>query len=187
MRLEFRPLTPERWADLEALFGPRGACAGCWCMWWRVKRSVFDRGRGPGNKRRMKRIVASGDVPGLVAYARREPVGWISLAPRPQFPVLDRSRVLAPVDEKPVWSVVCFFVAKGYRGQGVATKLLEAGVKYARQRGAKIVEGYPYKPPKGRLPDAFAWTGTVAAFREAGFREAARGSASRPIMRYEYS
>ena len=183
--LTFRPLTPARWRDFEKLFGPRGACAGCWCMWWRLKRSVWDRGRGPGNKRRMKRIVQSGEVPGLLAYpaGRDEPVGWISLAPRPQFPVLDRSRVLAPVDDRPVWSVVCFFVAKNYRGKGVATKLLEAGVKYARQRGAKIVEGYPYKPPKGRLPDPFVWTGLPAMFDATGFDEVARRSKARPIMR----
>lgn len=152
-------------------------------MWWRLKRSVFDRNRGAGNKRRMKRIVQSGEVPGLLAYAGDKPVAWVSLAPRTQFPVLERSRVLAPVDDKPVWSVVCFFVAKDYRGKGVATKLLEAGVKYARRRGAKIIEGYPYKPPKGRLPDPFVWTGLPPMFEATRFKEVARRSASRPLMR----
>ncbi len=178
-----RPLTPGRWRDFEKLFGPRGACGGCWCMWWRLRRSVYDRQRGAGNKRALRRLVIHGTVPGLLAYAGREPVGWISLAPRQQFPVLNRSRVLAPVDEKPVWSVVCFFIAKGWRGKGVATKLLQEAVKFARRRGAKIVEGYPVAPRKGRLPDAFVWTGLPPIFEQAGFVEVARRSRTRPIMR----
>ncbi len=182
-KLTVRPLTPGRWRDLEKLFGPRGACGGCWCMWWRLRRSVYDRNRGAGNKRALQRLVKSGAVPGLLAYAGREPVGWISLAPRQQFPVLDRSRVLAPVDEKPVWSVVCFFIAKGWRGKRVATKLLQAGVNYAMRRGAKIVEGYPVQPRKGRLPDAFVWTGLPPIFEQAGFVEVARRSPTRPILR----
>ncbi len=152
-------------------------------MWWRLRRSEYDRGRGPGNKRRMKRLVGSGEPPGLLAYAGSEPVGWISLAPRSVFPVLDRSRVLAPVDEKPVWSVVCFFIAKGWRGKGVGTKLLEAGVKYAKRRGAKIVEGYPVAPRQGRMPDVFVWTGLPPMFKNVGFKEVARRSPTRPILR----
>lgn len=185
VKLTVKPLTPGRWRDLEKLFGPRGACGGCWCMWWRLRRSEYDRGRGAGNKRRMKRLMVSGEPPGLLAYpaGRDEPVGWISLAPRPQFPVLDRSRVLAPVDEKPVWSVVCFFIAKGWRGKGVGTKLLEAGVKYAKRRGARIVEGYPVAPRKGRLPDIFVWTGLLPMFKNVGFKEVARRSPTRPIVR----
>lgn len=182
-KLTVRPLTPSRWRDFEKLFGPRGACGGCWCMWWRLRRSVYDRQRGAGNKRALQRLVIHGTVPGLLAYAGREPVGWISLAPRQQFPVLNRSRVLAPVDEKLVWSVVCFFIAKGWRGKGVATKLLQEAVKFARRRGAKIVEGYPVVPRKGRLPDAFLWTGLPPIFESAGFVEVARRSPTRPILR----
>ncbi len=152
-------------------------------MWWRLRRSVYDRQRGAGNKRALQRLVIHGTVPGLLAYAGREPVGWISLAPRQQFPVLNRSRVLAPVDEKLVWSVVCFFIAKGWRGKGVATKLLQEAVKFARRRGAKIVEGYPVAPRKGRLPDAFLWTGLPPIFESAGFVEVARRSPTRPILR----
>lgn len=182
-KLTVRPLTPSRWRDFEKLFGPRGACGGCWCMWWRLRRSVYDRQRGAGNKRALQRLVIHGTVPGLLAYAGREPVGWISLAPRQQFPVLDRSRVLAPVDEKPVWSVVCFFIARSWRGKGVATKLLQEAVKFARRRGAKIVEGYPVAPREGRLPDAFLWTGLPPIFESAGFVEVARRSPTRPILR----
>ncbi|MBM4117215.1 GNAT family N-acetyltransferase, partial [bacterium] len=93
------PLTPERWADFETLFGPRGACGGCWCMWWRLKRSDWERGQGAGNKQAMRRLVAAGAVPGLIAYAGDEPVGWVSVGPREHFGVLGRSPVLKPVDE----------------------------------------------------------------------------------------
>jgi GNAT superfamily N-acetyltransferase len=181
--LEFRPLTPERWADLEDLFGERGACGGCWCMWWRLKRSEFMRQRGDANKRAMKKIVDSGEVPGILAYASGDPIAWCSVAPRQAYPTLERSRLLKRLDDKPVWSIVCFFVAKPFRGKGVTIKLLEAATKYARKRGGKIVEGYPKEPQKGKIPDAFAYTGLASAFRRAGFVEVLRRSETRPIMR----
>ena len=182
--LQIRPLTAARWADLERLFGARGACGGCWCMWWRLKRSVFEKTKGEGNKRRFKKIVSSGETPGLIAYDRGEPVAWCAIAPRETYPVLENSRVLKRIDDQPVWSVTCFFVSRTHRRQGVTAQLLEAAVKYARRKGARIVEGYPIAPRKGRMPDAFAWTGLVGAFRKAGFVEAARRSKTRPIMRY---
>ncbi len=117
--LTFHPLVPERWADLERLFGERGACGGCWCMWWRLPRSEFTRRKGEGNRRALRRIVGAGRVSGILAYAGGEPVGWCSVAPRDDFPVLDRSHTLKHVDECPVWSVVCLFVARPYRRRGV--------------------------------------------------------------------
>lgn len=182
-RLEFHPLTPERWADLEELLGPRGACAGCWCMWWRLKRSEWTRQKGTGNQRAFRKIVEAGDPPGILAYAGGKPVGWCAIGPRETYPVLERSRILKRVDDQPVWSVTCFFVARPWRRKGVTEKLLAAAVKYARRRGAKIVEGYPVEPRQARIPDAFAWTGFAAAFRKAGFVEVARRSAGRPVVR----
>lgn len=184
LRLEFRPLTPGRWPDLVRLFGERGACGGCWCMWWRLPRSRFVRQKGAGNKRAFKRIVDAGGTPGLLAYHDGEPVGWCALAPRETYPVLERSRVLKRVDAEPVWSVSCFFVARPFRRRGVTVALLQAAVRYARARAARVVEGYPVEPGRGRMPDAFAWTGTASAFRRAGFVEVLRRSATRPIMRY---
>lgn len=180
----FYPLTPERWRDFEALFGPRGACGGCWCMWWRLTRSEFDRQKGEGNRQAMKALVDSGRVPGILAYSGERPVGWCSVAPREEFGALARSRVLRPVDDRPVWSVVCFFVDKVYRRQGLTVALLRAAVDYAAAHGATIVEGYPSEPKKADAPAVFLYTGTVSAFRKAGFVEVARGSPSRPIMRY---
>jgi len=183
-RLVVHPLTPERWGDLEKLFGARGACGGCWCMWWRVPRSRFEKQKGVVNRRALRRIVDSGDTPGLLAYRDGEPVGWCAVAPRTAYTVLERSRVLKPVDDEPVWSVVCFFVAKGHRGRGVSVKLLQAAVRHARSLGAHVIEGYPVEPRRGRMPDVFAWTGLAGGFREAGFKEVARRSPTRPIMRW---
>jgi len=182
-RLEFHPLTSERWADLENLFGKRGACGGCWCMWWRLKRSDFMRQRGNENRLALKKIVDSGEVPGILAYADEEPVGWCAVAPREVYPALERSRVLKRVDDKPIWSVVCFFVAKPFRGKGLTVKLLTAAIDYVRKQGGKMVEGYPVEPKKGRMPDPFAYTGLVSSFRKAGFVEVLRRSDTRPIMR----
>jgi len=182
--LDFYPLTPERWDDLVALFGPRGACGGCWCLWWRLKHSQFEKQKGEENKRALKRIVDSGEVPGLLAYADGHPVGWCSVAPREAFPRLGRSRILKRVDDRPVWSAVCFFVDKQFRRKGVAVRLLEAAVEHAKKHGAKTVEGYPVEPRKVSTPDAFAFTGLASAFRKAGFVEVLRRSDTRPIMRY---
>ncbi len=153
-------------------------------MWWRLKRSEFERQKGDRNRKAFQRIVQSGEVPGILAYARGEPVGWCAVAPRECYPVLERSRVLRRIDDEPVWSVTCLFVAKPHRRKGASARLLRAAVRQAKERGARIVEGYPVEPRKRALPDAFAWTGLPSAYRKAGFVEAARGSPTRPIMRY---
>lgn len=183
-KLEFQPLTPERWTDLETLFGERGATGGCWCMWWRLKRSEYDKQKGEGNKQAFKGIVESGAKPGILAYAEGQPVGWCSVAPRDDFPVLNRSRNLKRVDDKAVWSVVCLFVDKQYRGHGLTVKLIQAAVDYAREQGAEIIEGYPVDPKSPNMPSVFAWTGFLSAFQQAGFVEVLRRSETRPIMRY---
>lgn len=183
-RLEVHPLTSDRWKDLVALFGERGACGGCWCMWWRLARSAFVKGKGAGNRRALRKIVEGDGVPGLIAYFDGTPAGWCSVAPREDYPVLSRSRVLAPVDDRPVWSIVCFFVAKPFRRGGLTASLIEGALAYAKKKGASIVEGYPVEPKKGSLPDAFAYTGLASSFRRAGFAEVARRSATRPLMRY---
>ncbi len=166
-----------------ALFGEKGACAGCWCMYWRQKHSEFARLKGSGNRSALRRLVSSGDEPGLIAYAGGRPIGWCAIAPREKYIRLEGSRVLAPIDENPVWSIVCFFVAKPYRRSGVTPALIEAAVAFARKRGARIVEGYPVEPGGGAVPDVFAWTGFASSFRKAGFKEALRRSPTRPIMR----
>ncbi len=184
LALEFHLVTPDRWADLEELFGPRGAMGGCWCMWWRIKRAEFEKQQGEGNRQAMKAIVEAGQVPGLLAYHAGRPVAWVSIAPRKDFGVLQRSPTLKPVDDRPVWSIVCFFVHAHYRAQGMSARLIEAAVEYARSQGAMIVEGYPVEPKKDDVPDLYAYTGFVSTFQKAGFVEAARRSERRPIMRF---
>ncbi len=182
--IEFRPLDLSRWADLETVFGSRGACAGCWCMWWRLTGSEFEQSRGYKNRASLHRIVQSGNPPGILAYVRNKPAGWCAIAPRSDYPRLARSRVLKPVDDQPVWSVTCFFVSRAYRRQGLMISLLQAAVDYACARGARIIEGYPVEPRSAKMPDMDAYTGVASIFRKAGFVEVARRSAGRPIMRY---
>jgi len=182
--LSFQPLTPDRWGDLKALFGERGAVGGCWCMWWRLTRSQYEQQKGAGNKQTFKALVDSGEPPGLLVYAGNEPVAWCSLGPTEQFSMLARSRILKPVDGRPVWSIVCLFIAKAYRQQGVSVRLLGAAIDYAKACGASIVEGYPVEPKKDSMPAVFASTGIAAAFRQTDFVEVLRRSETRPIMRY---
>lgn len=182
-RITFRPVTAAEWKDLVALFGANGACGGCWCMWWRLTRSRFDQQKGAGNRRALKKLVDTGTVPGILAYDGERPVGWCSVGPREGFAALDRSRVLARVDEHPVWSIVCFFVAKDCRKRGITARLIRAAVSYARSNGAKIVEGYPVSPGPNGMPDAWAYTGFESAFARAGFAEAARRSPRRAVWR----
>jgi GNAT superfamily N-acetyltransferase len=182
-RFTYRPLTPGRWADLERLFGARGACGNCWCMAWRLPPRLWRAGKTGGNRRAFRALVERGPAPGILAYHEGEPVGWCSLAPRGSFAALASSRVLAPVDDAPVWSITCFFVARPFRRHGLTAGLLEAAAAWAARRGARVLEGYPQEPRMEKMPDVFAWTGVASAFRRAGFSEVTRRSASRPIMR----
>jgi len=169
--LAFYPVTAERWHDLQTLFGENGAYGNCWCMWWRLSRSDFGKQTGQEKKQGLKAIVDADEVPGILAYAGSEPIAWCSIAPREAFPSLERSRTLKRVDDLPVWSIVCFFVAKSFRHQGMMVKMLEAAVNYAREHGAKIVEGYPIEVRGKNLPPVSNFTGVVSAFSQAGFVE----------------
>lgn len=185
LNLTFHPATPARWTDLEKLFGERGACGGCWCMFWRLPRKEFAASKGAGNKRALKRIVVSGREPGIMAYLDEEPIGWCAVAPRQDYVALERSRILKPIDDQPVWSISCLFIQKSYRRRGVSTELLRAAISFAANHGARIVEGYPVQPSMEKMPDPFLWHGIPSAFLKAGFHEVERRSRSRPIMRFE--
>ena len=184
LELAFQPVTAKQWKDMEQLFGPRGAIGGCWCMWWRVKRKDFEQQQGNGNHDAMCTIVESGKVPGILAYHEGEPIAWCSVAPREDFPVLDRSPILKRVDDQAVWSIVCFFIAKKFRHQGLSSRMLSAAVAYAVQKGGCIIESYPITPKKDQAPDIYIFTGLESTFVKAGFVEVARRSEFRPIMRY---
>ena len=184
-KLTFRPLTKDEWPALEALFGANGACAGCWCMYWRLPKGEWkgpQSQRNARNKVKFRRLVASGPAPGLLAFDGDTAVGWVATAPRAEFPALERSRFLRSVDEESVWSMPCFYIKSGYRGRGIMRALVAAAVGHAAGAGARIVEAYPVDTEK-RLSAASAYTGAASSFRRAGFKTVARRSAHRPIDR----
>lgn len=187
MELEIAAATADRWADLETLFGERGAYSGCWCMWWRVTASTFDREAGAGNRRALAGIVRRGDVPGLLAYRAGRPVGWVAIAPLGDYGRILRSPTLKPEPGEPIegtWAVTCFYVDRDARGDGLSAALLEAAVEHAAARGARTVEGYPVVTISGqhrRPVDVF--TGTLDLFLRAGFTEVRRRSPTRAVVR----
>ena len=130
----------------------------------------------------MKSLVDRGIVPGLIGYENGVPVAWVSLGPREDYPKLRRSPVMKPVDERPVWSIICFFVDRRARGQGLSERMLRAAVDYARSCGARVVEAYPVDKQERSHPD-FMFFGAKSMYDRAGFREVARRRPTRPVMR----
>jgi ribosomal protein S18 acetylase RimI-like enzyme len=186
--LVVRPLTTERWPDLEALFGMRGCgiARRCWCMYYRrsgpAPPAVTGRSRIEASRAALRSLAGSRQPPGLIAYRGKVPVGWVSLGPREDFARLQRSPVMKAIDSTPVWSIICFVVAPEHRGQGVARELLAAAIAHARRRGARRLEAYPVDRP-GRSSDETMWFGAKSMFDAAGFREVARRRPQRPVMR----
>jgi GNAT superfamily N-acetyltransferase len=181
--LEILPATPDRWDDIEQLFGPTGQQGGCWCMWNRQTSREFAEHKGDENKASFRALVEADRPPGLLAYADGIPVGWVAVAPRYEYGRLQRSRVTKPVDDVAVWAITCFVVARRARGTGVATALLGAAVEFARSQGARAVEGYPVEPRSDHMPEIYAWMGLASMFENSGFKEIARRSETRPVMR----
>ena len=182
--IDIRPVTADNWDLLDALFAAHGTVRGCWCMYFRLTSREFNEGWGDGNREDMCRLVCDeGVVPGLIAVADGEAVGWVSVAPRDEFGRVERSRVTKPVDDEPAWSIVCFYVKPGSRGGGLTRALLEAAVEYATDNGAQLIEAYPYDTEKQRRGGTELYYGVASTFRDAGFEEVERRSPRRPIMR----
>jgi GNAT superfamily N-acetyltransferase len=190
--LEIKPLTPARLPDLASLFGQGGDPKWCWCAFYRVRGMTWANSSPADNRKVLERAVRTdarrGHAPGLVAYRDGEAVGWVSLSPREEYERLEHSKVLARIDDKPVWSIVCFVVGRKARGRGVAAALLDAAVDYAREHGARLLEAYPVDTSSGRVPAAEAFKGTLGMFEGAGFRVVERrqfnkASPVRPIVR----
>lgn len=185
--LEVYPLSPQRWVDLETLFGRSGAYGGCWCMWWRETRAEFARQGNRGNRTAFKQLVESGQPLGILGYRQSIPVAWCSIAPRSTYPSLLRSPVLRPIDEQPVWSLVCLFIHASHRRQGVALEMIRGAVEHVANAGGEIVEAYPTIPKKKDLPPVSSFMGTPAMFEALGFKRVAQPSESRAIYRYTIS
>ena len=178
--LEILPLTPDRWADFERLFGPNGASSGCWCMYWRMGKE-YSSTKGEPHRKAMHALVDSGVETGLIAYADGIPAGWVTVAPRTDYARLATSRTLYPVDEHAVWSIPCFFIHRNYRGSHLMKRLIDGALEYARAHGANLVEAYPIDV-KGNTSSGNLYTGIQQVFEACGFAEVARRG-DRPILR----
>jgi GNAT superfamily N-acetyltransferase len=185
MKIETRELTPELWPKLEELFGENGACGGCWCQAWKIEKGERWKDiKGEETKRRLRAGIEAGTTLGILAFVDGRPVGWCNFGPRTSYPRLDRCWTLKCDDADQVWSIPCFFVARGFREQGLAAALLRHALRAMKRRRGKVVEGYPSKPDKnGRYVPAFAWTGTQSLFEKAGFRVAGNPQGARQRVR----
>jgi GNAT superfamily N-acetyltransferase len=182
--LRIHPLTPDRWDDLVDLFGPeRGANSGCWCMWWRMSRAEWRLAPRDERRDRFQALVDAGPPPGILVYEGATAVGWCAIGPRATLPQMNRSRVAAPFDEtEGVWAVNCFYVRTGYRGQNMMRALLDGAVAFARAGGAAAIEACPIETER-KLIWGEGYVGIASVFLAAGFKEVARRSPTRPLMR----
>ena len=169
---EFHPLTPARWGDFETLFGPNGACFGCWCAWFLMTNREFKESGKEGHKELLRTLVHSGVEPGIIAYADGVPAGWVALAPRERYIRLATSKIMAPVDDQPAWVVPCFFIHRDYRRQGLMEKLLASAIDYASGQGAKILEAFPLEA-EGKINAMSLFAGKASVFYKLGFEQAA--------------
>lgn len=153
-------------------------------MSWRLQKAQFEKQKGNGNKKAMKLLIKKKIQLGIIAYDGKQPIGWCAIAPREHYVKLENARVLKRIDDEPVWSIPCFFIAKEYRRKGISVELLRGVIAYCKKQKVNIVEAYPIIPYSSDMPAAFAWTGILSSFKKAGFVEAKRWSKARPIMRY---
>ncbi|MGH3546410.1 MAG: GNAT family N-acetyltransferase [Mycobacteriales bacterium] len=185
--LTVKPLTPQSWEDFETVMGSRGGARGCWCMHWRLSISEWMENKGEGNKAAMRALTEHDTPPGVVGYLNAEPVAWCAFGDSSDFPRMQRSALLKPVDDEPVVSLTCLLIKKDHRGEGLSAALITVVCDYlAETSQTRTVEAYPVEPPDGRKAGTdTAMTGIASAFADAGFTEVARPKRDRPIMRFE--
>lgn len=184
-QLTFEPLTKTNWNKFTGLFGEKGACGNCWCMYYRLLKPDFQEGKANNrNKRAMKEIVWKGKPAGILGLYEGQAIAWCAFAPREDFIKLEKSRVHRRIDDTMVWSIPCFFIDKNFRRHGVSVELLKGVIRYAEENGIEIIEAYPAIPTQAKLPDSFAWIGLFRSFESAGFEIVDRTSKNRPMVRY---
>jgi GNAT superfamily N-acetyltransferase len=182
MAVTFKPLSKNTWTDLQTLFGKKGACGGCWCMYWRLPHKQYETNKGQGNKERLKSLIHQQEHLGVVAFDSNSPIAWCSASPKSKLPRLNTSRLFKnKVENKGGWSITCLYVHKDYRGRGMSGKLISAAADYAFGNGATNIEAYPIIP-KSKLPAVFAWVGFVKSFEQAGFKKIVQVSDTRVLM-----
>lgn len=188
--IAFAPLTPDRIGDWVMLFGPSGACYGCWCTHYRLAPKV--RQATPAAERRtfMEDRIREGPPPGLLAYRGTTPIGWMQIGPRADVPQWNNPmRATTPrpdalAQDETVWAISCFFFASEERGRGLSHAMLAAGIDHARRSGARILEAAPMDRAK-RSKSIGLYVGSTSVFEKAGFREVARQKPGRPLMRFD--
>lgn len=184
-QLTFEPLTIANWNKFVQLFGEKGACGNCWCMYYRLQKTDFTEGKTDnGNKEAMQNLVFDQQPTGILGFYEGQAIAWCAFAPREHFIKLENSRVHKRIDNNPVWSIPCFFIDKKFRRQGISVELLKGVIQYAKEKQIKIIEAYPTIPTKESLPDTFAWIGLYKSFERAGFEIVDRTSKNRPMVRY---
>ena len=183
-QLTFEPLTEANWYKFVQLFGEKGACGNCWCMYYRLNKNDFKEGKiNDGNKAAMKQLVRDNKPTGILGFYEDQAIAWCAFAPREDFTKLEKSRVHKRIDNNHVWSIPCLFIRKDFRSLGISAALLKGVIKYAKERNIDIIEAYPAIPTVKKLPDSFLWTGIFKSFERAGFEIADRKSKNRPMVR----
>jgi GNAT superfamily N-acetyltransferase len=171
-----RPATAADAGAIARLFGPNGASGGCWCMHWRIAKGgkMWKACKGEPNRRAFFKLLRQGRAQGTLAFAGDQPVGWCNFGPLEEFPRIRNSRVLSRAAAAGTWSINCFYIASGWRRQGIAGALLKVAAETAFARGARLLEAYPTpQKPDQTLVAAFTWTGTRSLFAKAGFKPSA--------------
>ncbi len=169
MVFEIHPVTPDRVDDFVAVTNPNRRATHCWCLSHRlVAKEIEELGRG-SREEAFRALCGRPNPPGVIGYADGEPVAWCSIGPRSENTRLTRSKLIRPLDDQPVWSIVCVVVRGGFRKRGHTTPLIDGAVAYAASRGAPAVESYPVDAAAGRIDLTMAFVGTRAMFEKAGF------------------
>jgi GNAT superfamily N-acetyltransferase len=193
------PANHARCADLTELFGARGAAATCQCQRFKLRaKESFGSFPAAVRARRLRAQTNCGHsgasaTSGLVAYLDGEPVGWCAVEPRTAYPGLLRvfrvpwvGRWENKADDT-VWAVTCVFTRAGFRRRGISYALARAAVDFARERGARALEGYPMLTVPGR---EITWdelhVGSRSIFADAGFTEVSRPTVRRVVMRIDF-
>jgi len=182
-KVKLQPLTEDNWNLFEELMGEKGGCGGCWCMLFRLSSKEFVTNKYEGHKNLMHKIVIGGRPTGMLAIYQKKAVGWMALAPREDYIKIEKSRTLKRIDDKPVWSITCFFVKKEFRKMGLSQKMIQAVIEYAAKNNIKMLEAYPVIPYAEKIPPPFLWVGVLSAFTSNGFTIVQQNGKSKTIVR----
>ena len=181
--LKLQPLTVDNWHLFEEVMGEKGGCGGCWCMYFKLSAKDFPNDKYEGHKGRMYDLVKAAKPTGLIATYNKRAVGWIAFAPRKDYIRIENSRAFKRIDDKPVWSITCFFIKKEFRKMGLSEQMVKGIVDYARKKKIKTLEAYPAIPYSDKVPPPFLWVGILSAFTKNGFEVVQQNGKSRTMVR----